>query len=162
MADKDTKKKATVLDMSKRAPMLEKSRPPLGPGAALIAIRVPAISSRPATVLVLVICWRDYGAASSLRYMDRSVRVKFMGGREVAAALCIRRPGVAQRLCAWVSRPRGPPAPLSESRRGRLARRAHGPRQCWHTLTPFRAPRRRSSGCSRGMTRCSTSYAPRP
>ena len=32
MADKDTKKKATVLDMSKRAPMLEKSPIPLGLG----------------------------------------------------------------------------------------------------------------------------------
>ena len=32
MADKDTKKKATVLDMSKRAPMLEKCPIPLGLG----------------------------------------------------------------------------------------------------------------------------------
>ena len=32
MADKETKKKATVLDMSKRAPMLEKSPIPLGLG----------------------------------------------------------------------------------------------------------------------------------
>ena len=32
MADKDTKKKATVLDMSKRTPMLEKSPIPLGLG----------------------------------------------------------------------------------------------------------------------------------
>ena len=104
MADKDTKKKATVLDMSKWAPMLEKYRHPFGPGAALTAIRVPAIRvAQHRRALVLVISPRDYGAASSLRYMDRSVRVKFMGGREVAAALCRRRPDM---LCQGCCAPR--------------------------------------------------------
>merc|ERR1719483_1532926 len=68
--------------------MLEKYRHPLGPGAALTAIRVPAIRvAQHRRALVLVISPRDYGAASSLRYMDRSVRVKFMGGREVVGVL---------------------------------------------------------------------------
>ena len=41
---------------------------------------------------------------------------------------------VGQICCARDVAPRGPPAPLPESQRGRLARRAHRPRQCWRTL----------------------------
>ena len=39
--------------------------------------------------------------------MDRSVRVKFMGGREVAAALCIRRRGEPQLSSQGMLRPTG-------------------------------------------------------
>ena len=83
MADKDAKKKQSVLDMSKCAPLVR--RPRRCSWAYLgVPFGVGPQSASWSTSAVMPQARRPVDADDfPRRYMDKSVRVKFMGGREV-------------------------------------------------------------------------------